>query len=352
MSTISSTYLYNSLVQPITQMQTSLATLSTESSTGQYANLGQQLGAESGQELSLKNQYDQLQSFTASNAIVGVDLSTSSDSLSSIQSDAQTAVQDITTWLSGQANSGVTLQTLGTSSLQSLTSDANAVTPLGQYVFGGVNSGVQPLSDYFSTPTSAAKTAIDQAFTTTFGMSPTDAAASTISPSDLQTFLNTTFADQFQGANWTSSWSSASSVNTTADVAPGESTQTSVNVNQPGFSQLAEGYAMLAEFGGSSLSQSAQQVVASTASNLISQGLTQITNLESTIGDAQNKVTDANNSISSQSTLLQTQIGDMDNVNEYQVASQLTTLSTQLQTAYSLTARLQQLSLAQYLPVV
>jgi flagellar hook-associated protein 3 FlgL len=50
-------------------------------------------------------------------------------------------------------------------------------------------------------------------------------------------------------------------------------------------------------------------------------------------------------------TILQTQIGNLDNVNSAAVAAQINTLSTQLQTAYELTAQLQKLSLAQYLPV-
>ena len=50
-------------------------------------------------------------------------------------------------------------------------------------------------------------------------------------------------------------------------------------------------------------------------------------------------------------TILQTQIGNLDNVNAQAVAVQLNTLTTQLQTAYQLTAQLQKLSLAQYLPI-
>ena len=50
-------------------------------------------------------------------------------------------------------------------------------------------------------------------------------------------------------------------------------------------------------------------------------------------------------------TILQTQIGNLDNVDASTVAAQLNTLTTQLQTAYQLTAQLQKLSLAQYLPI-
>jgi flagellar hook-associated protein 3 FlgL len=54
--------------------------------------------------------------------------------------------------------------------------------------------------------------------------------------------------------------------------------------------------------------------------------------------------------MSTQLTILQTQIGNLDNVNYSAVAVQLSSLSTQLQTAYQLTAQLQKMNLAQYLP--
>jgi len=49
-------------------------------------------------------------------------------------------------------------------------------------------------------------------------------------------------------------------------------------------------------------------------------------------------------------TLLKTQLGGLDNVSETQVATQLNTLTTVIETAYQVTAQLQKLSLAQYLP--
>jgi flagellar hook-associated protein 3 FlgL len=54
--------------------------------------------------------------------------------------------------------------------------------------------------------------------------------------------------------------------------------------------------------------------------------------------------------MSNQLTILQTQIGNLDNVDSSTVATQINSLQTQLETAYELTAQLQKLSLAQYLP--
>jgi flagellar hook-associated protein 3 FlgL len=83
---------------------------------------------------------------------------------------------------------------------------------------------------------------------------------------------------------------------------------------------------------------------------MITQGTTSITETEAGVGATLQRVTDANSSMSSQMTILETQIGNLDNVDSAAIATKLNTLSTQLQTAYQLTAQLQKLSLAQYIP--
>ena len=347
-ASISSQSLGTAMMPAVAQAQSQFAQLEVESTTGQYADLGLQLGDQSGYELSLRNQSDLLQSLTSANNVITTNLSAAQSALDALRTNAQNTLQSLTTWSSG-ANSDATLQTLGSGSLQQLISLANT-TSGDQYVFGGINTGTPPLAAYTAAPPSSAKTAIDTAFQSAFGVSPTDAAASTISASDMHAFLTGPFAAEFGGASWTSNWSAASSTNTSSQIAPGQTIETSTNANQPGFQQLAQAYAMLTEFGDSQLSASAQQVVASTASSLISQGLNSLTGTEADVGAAQSRITQANAQMSSQSTILQTQIGNLDNVNAAAVATQLNALTTQIETAYQLTAQLQKISLAQYLP--
>jgi flagellar hook-associated protein 3 FlgL len=243
---VSTHYLANSLVAPVMQAQSQLTSAITEESTGEYANLGLQLGDQSGYELSLKEQVGELQTLTSGNSLVSTSLSTAQNALSAIQASAQTTLDNLAAWTQG-SDSNASLQDMGQSGLQSLVSGINT-TSGDQYVFGGINSAVAPMADYYSTPTSAAKTAIDQAFQTTFGVLPTDPAAANISASAMQSFLSGPFAALFQGASWSTDWSSASSVNTSAEVAPGQTVITSTNANQPGFQELAQAYAMLSEW--------------------------------------------------------------------------------------------------------
>ena len=346
---VSSHFLANSLLLPVMQAQSSLATAMTEESTGQYANLGLELGEQSGYELSLKERVGLLQTLTSNNSIVSTSLSTAQSALSAISSSAQTTLSNLAAWTPG-ANSGASLQNIGQSALQSFIASANA-TSGDQYVFGGINSVATPIADYYSTPASAAKSAIDQAFQTAFGVLPSDPAAANISASAMQGFLSGPFAALFQGASWSADWSSASSDNTNAEIAPGQTVTTSTNANQPGFQALARAFAMLSEFGGSELSGTAQQAVATAASSLVSQGVDSITNIQAELGSSQSAITSANNSMSSQLTILEQQVDNLDDVNANTTAAQINSLTNQIQMAYELTSRLQELSLAQYLPI-
>ena len=74
-------------------------------------------------------------------------------------------------------------------------------------------------------------------------------------------------------------------------------------------------------------------------------------NAQAKLGSTQSAVTSADSSMSSQLTILQDQIGNLDNANPTTTAARISSLTNQIQMAYELTARLQQLNLAQYLPV-
>ena len=334
------------MLPAIAQADAQLTQLETETATGQYADLGLQLGQASGYELSLRNSDDLLQSITTANSIVGGSLSTTDDALSSIVTGARATVSTLLSWVPG-ASATADLGVTGDDSMQSLVALANSSYD-DQYVFGGINTGVAPMTAYSTGSTAASS--LSAAFQSQFGFSLTSSGASAITAAQMTSFLDGPFAAEFAGANWTTNWSSASSVNTTAEIAPGQTAQTSANLNSGGFSPLAQAYAMLSTFGDSSLSSQAKQSVVTAATSLINQGVSQLTAINAQVGQMQTQVKQANDEMSTQMTLLKTQIGGLDNVDANQVATQLNSLTTQIEAAYQITAQLQKLSLAQYLP--
>jgi flagellar hook-associated protein 3 FlgL len=344
---VSSSYLASALLPAVRQAQTQLATLEVESSTGQYADLGLHLGSQSGYELSLRTQDDLLQALTTANGVTQTNMSTSQTVLSSILSSADDAASSLLPFAAGTNNSP-TLQSLGQSRLGELIALGNT-TGSGGYLFAGTNSSVAPLNDYFTTPAPAAKTAIDGAFKSYFGFPVGAPQAANISAAQLQGFLAGPYAAQFQSPNWGSNWSTAANTNVTSEISPGASITTSATSNTVGFQQLAQGYAMLSEFGAIGLNPGAEQALAAAASGSISRGASAIIQTQATLGEAQSQITQANDNMQSQMSLLQVQIGRTDSIDPAQIATELTTLTTQLQTAYQLTAKINSLSLAQYL---
>ena len=343
---VSSNYLGTALLPAVGQADLQLTKLQTESASGQYADLGLQLGGQSGYELSLRNADDLLQTVSTSNTMVNGRLTTASDALSSILTTAKSTQSTLVAWTPYGAASGDVAVT-GDDALQSLAASANSSYG-GDYVFGGINTATAPMASY--TSSSPAATALQSAFQTQFGCLPSDAAAASISSTAMTSFLAGAFDDQFTGANWTSNWSSASSVNSTAEVAPGQTVTSTASLNSGGFADLAQGYAMLSMLGGSELSSGAQQSVVTAATNLLTTGISSLTSTAAGIGQTQDVIKQADDDMTTQMTLLQTQLGGLDNVNQEQVSTQLTTLTTQIEAAYQITAQLQKLSLAQYLP--
>lgn len=345
--TISSSYLSSVLLRPLAEAQNSIATASVEASTGQYADLGLQLGDGAGLEMSLRNQSAQLQSYSDANQIVSTRMGAAQTALDSVRTGAQSVLKSIASLANG-SNALAMLGAVGSGALQDLTSAAN-VNAAGQYVFAGENSSTPPLGDFFASSGSPAKTAIESAFQSTFGFAIGSPQASTISVSALQQFLNGPFAGLFQGSNWSADWSSASASGATVDIGPGQSATSTTTANSPVFQQLAQAYAMLSEFGGAALSKDAQNLVAQTATTLVSKGLASATAEQAGLGVVQQRVDNASQGVSAQQKIIQQQLNAMVSVDMNSVATRISALTTQIQTSYALTARLQQLNLAHYL---
>ncbi len=337
----------NALTSSILNMQTQLARAQKEMSTGNVADLGDSLGSSVGLDYSYGESNSLLTAILSTNNLVSSRLDLAQNSLSNISTDAGSLQSALVQAQNGEG-SATTIVSEAQNALQSLTSSLN-VSDGDAYVFGGINSAVAPVANYLSTPPSAAQQAVAAAFTSAFGMSQSSSGVSTITATQMQNFLSGPFANLFSSANWSSDWSQASSEGTQNQISPSLSINTSVTANDPALRQLAEGYTMLSDLGLQNLGQPAYNTVISAASSLISQGVSGLTQMQANVGTMQSEVSSANQTMSIQQNYFQTQIGSLENADQTQTAVQVNSLTTQIETAYQLTAKLQQLSLAQYL---
>ena len=346
MTYISSLSLTSPLRQSILSLQSQLADSQSEASSGVYADLGLQLGAHAGTSISLKNETDQLTAYTDSNAYISTRLSSTDSVLTNLTSSAQNISDSLIT-ATAISTYSPSVTTGAQNALQSLIGGLN--TSAGdQYIFGGLKTNSSPIANYFGTPPSAGKTAVDNSFQSTFGTSQTSSDAGSITGSQMTDYLNNQFAAQFADPNW-QNFSSASSAQLTSSISPSQTATTSVSANQSAFRSLTEGYTMLTEFTGSNMSADARAAVITKAQTLINTGLSGLNVAQSNVGDTQAAITAAGTQTSAQIDVLKSSVSTLDSVNTVTVANTLSALQTQLQTSYQLTSSLQKLSLTNYL---
>ncbi len=343
---ISSQAVSDAMRYQIMSMQQQLTTAQTEVTTGQLADPGVTLGSRTGQAVSLSRDVDRLNGLVDSNSLISTRLSATQDGLGQISDLTQTFLSALTASKAGGVDPSVT-QSAAQSALSSVTSILNTSVN-GEYLFSGINTDVQPISDFNATG-SPAKAALDASFQSYFGFSQTDPAASNITADQMNDFIDTQVEPQFLGSGWQANWSNATDQPIVSRISLNETTDTSVSANTDGTKKFMMAAAMVSDLMQGTLSAGAKSAVINRASGLVTDSLTASAAQQAQLGIAQNRVSGASDRINSQIDLFQRNLQDLEGVDPYEASTKITSLLNQIETSYSLTARIQQLSLVNYL---
>lgn len=331
----------------ILRLQDRLSKAQGELASGRLADIGISLGGRQGQSVSLRQTLDELNGFSISNTVVSARLDATQSALTSIAS----SVSGISgTLLSAQSTgTGPTvLQQSARQALAAVTEVLNSSTA-GSYLFAGENSSARPILAFDRAPPSAAQEALSTAFQSTFGVTIGSAGANAITPDQMSHFLDNQFGMEFDDANWKANWSAADDHTLQAQVSASEVVSSSVTANDRSFRHMASALAMIAGLGLEALNAGTRQVVLGTATKSLQGGLAELSTLQSSVGLAQQTVSESNARMARQSALLSTNVSDLESVDPAQLSIEINTLKTQLETTYSLTAQMQNLNLVKYL---
>jgi flagellar hook-associated protein 3 FlgL len=221
----------------------------------------------------------------------------------------------------------------------------------GAHLFAGINADVKPVADYFATPTSANRQAVADAFLASFGTTADDPANSNITAADMQVFLDGSFAALFDDPAWATDWSSASDQTIKNPISTSELVETSTNANNIAFRKLAEAYAMVADLGIENLNQAAYEVVMDAATRIAGEAVQDLAKEQARLGTAQERIAKANERMAIQIDIMVNHINLLETVDPYEASTRVAALMNQIEAAYAMTARIQRLSLLNYLPV-
>ncbi|MGE0500373.1 MAG: flagellar hook-associated family protein [Rhizobiaceae bacterium] len=345
-SFVSSAAVSQAMRYSLMRMQTELVSAQKEVSTGRVADRGLALGARTGQAVSFARDIDRLSGIIDSNTLVAARLTATQDALTQVNTAAQSFLATLTASASGDASREVTV-TEARGTLEALTSILNSSLN-GEFLFAGINTDVRPLDD-FSAPGSTGKAAFDAAFLGHFGFAQNSPLTANITGPQMETFLDTVVEPQFLGVAWENDWSSASDQKIVSRIALNETAPTSVSANESGIRKLVMASATLLDLFGTDLAGTARDVLVSRSISLVGEAIAEVANVQSQAGIAQNRVTRASERIEMQVDLFERNILDMEGIDPYEASTRVTSLLSQIETSYALTARIQQLSLVKYL---
>ncbi|MCB1378738.1 MAG: flagellar hook-associated family protein [Alphaproteobacteria bacterium] len=341
MSTLSMSLLLRSTVM---SSQSRLAVAQAELASGRSYDVGLSLGPRISSDIRFRSELAELQLMTDRVAQARVKSELTQSALESIGNLAD----DFLSTMTGArgADEGQKLaRTAAELGLGNLINVLNTSYD-GQFVFGGINSSEPPLAAYHG---SSAEVALDNAFLAHFGFAQDDPSVSSISGADMESFLSGPFEVLFDGASWSTDWSRASDKGVLTRLGPSLSVDASVSANEEPFRKLAAALTMVMDLGQDRLGQSAFEAVVDAAMGLIAEARLDLGSVQSRVGLAQGEMAIADAGYQIRKMSLTRDVQTLESVEPFEAATRVNEIMSQLEMSYTISGRLRQLNLMNYI---
>ncbi|SIQ55413.1 flagellar hook-associated protein 3 FlgL [Rhizobium sp. RU20A] len=337
----------NAMRTTINRAQEELRKLQGEVTTGKRDDAGVSLGSGTSQVVNLTAEIERLNSLKETNTVVSQRLSASQVALDSMRKAGEKINTVLLSVLGSDDKTNLSIaKTDLVSSFQTFLGAANTRAFNGEYLMAGINTDAQPLKDY--EPGSPAKATFDNAKATFMaGRGYTSMDQFTVA--DMDDFVKNTLEPLYTGNQWTTDWSSASDQNIQSRITANEVVQSSSNANSTGVRMFALASVIGMELLDSGITPQVRASLNVTVQNYAQQSIAGLIREASVLGVSQNRVENANTSLQLQTNLVETHLNDLVDVDPYEASTRMNTLLTQIQTSYTLTSRIQQMSLINFL---
>ncbi|WP_414900373.1 flagellar hook-associated family protein [Rhizobium cremeum] len=314
--------------------------LEVESVTGTYADVGLELGTRTSTSVDYSRESSRLQSIIDANALAEQRMESSQLALENMSGSSQSLLDSIIA-LSGNSDSSSLQVAADTAmaTLENFVSYTNSAVN-GEYLFSGISTDVQTLDDSFITDITADFNTAFATFKTANGI----ASNADVTETQMAQFLS----DYETAFNW-SSWTNASDTTMSTRISTSETVSTSTSANTDGFKSLVLAAVVSSQLVNSGLNASALSVVNTAATDYAGSAITGLDSQRSLLGLSQERVEKANTYMEQQKSIIDTQLTGLIGVDTEEASVRLTTLLTQIETSYTITSKILNLSLVNYL---
>ncbi|KEQ09415.1 flagellar hook-associated family protein [Pseudorhizobium pelagicum] len=361
-SFVSSLSLQTTMRTAVAKAQQDMVAAQQEVTTGRHADVGVALGATTARSLDLTRDVLRIKSMLTTNSLATQRLESSEEALSKMAELGQKVLDSLVGI--GSSSDATNLDVARTAIQNSLDTFSNfANTSVnGEYLFSGINTDVKPFEDV-AKEGSAAITAFGAElnfFMTNNGI----ASKSDMTKADMDAFL-TEMEAKLDGTSlltdpphdpavagqdfWSTFVSSASDDNMKSRITQSEIVQTSTNANSQGMRKFVLTSLVSIEFLTSDMSDVAKEEAVSRSTGYIGQAMSGLTGERATLGLSAERVKKADETLDAQMNIIEVHLNDLEAVDAYEASTRVKGLEALVETAYTLTARLQQLSLVNFL---
>lgn len=343
-SSISTFAINQAMRYQMMRLQVDLARNDKELSSGRVADRGLALGVRTGFSVALSRDVDRLENIKASNGLVQLRLTATQESLGTANGAAQSFLATTTTALTDTVKPSIVAQE-ARSLLNTLHATMNAQVD-GAYVFAGTNTDVQPLAD-FTDPASTARQDFEAFFQASFGFGTSDPQTAAITGAEMTQFIGD-YAAHLEGAGWLE-WSTASDETVVSRVSLNETIETSVSANEVSIRRLAAATGATLAMIELPLGNEAENALLASVVAITGDASAEVTEIQARIGIVEGRVAASNGRIDTQIDMFKKSQLDLTGVDPYEASTRITALLTQIEISYSMTARMQQLTLLNYM---
>lgn len=327
-----------------------------EVASGKHADIFASLGSKAASVMKLRAREDDTQAYLSSNEVLSSKLQAMLDSVDFVRERVQSVLQNTLANATRPINGAATLQMEAKAALESIAATLNTSFN-GEFLFSGVNSDRVALNRWAQV-NSTTGLSPEGILNSIVGAGPADSTTAQTMFDDVSKVFdssyiadpNSNFEATFYGGtpNLAATGQPASRV--TGRLSVGQELEYGVQANDPAIRELLKGLSMLASTDVSKISDSDAYV--SWMGNVVkslSSGQDGLLKTSAGIGFNQQIVETAKTRLTDLSLLQRTQIGNYENVDTYEAVTRMTTLETQLQASYQVSARLSKLSILNYI---
>jgi flagellar hook-associated protein 3 FlgL len=346
----------DSLIQSMTSRMNQLV---NEVASGQVTNPAASMGTSAALLYQLHTQSDQQTVLQSSVGTAAQRLDTIQTVMSSIGSIAQSVSGDAAT---AQSNGAATMSNTSASFLAAQAQNAMQQV-LGQlntaYAGGALFAGdstLPPMQQANATggPTDTLTAILTSAVAANGGnpLTQSDIANLVNGPNGIASVFNNTNSNPAQNFNGVFYTGAAAVQPTTVLIGTNQTLQYNTQANQPAFRDLLQGLSMLSMVNApsSQLDGTAKNELVTQGTQMLATAQSELTAMQGSLGSVQAQMQSVIDLQQSAATATQQQIASYEQANVAADSTNLSTLQTQLQAAYELTAQISQLSLTRYMP--